>query len=287
MSYICPRCYYKTDRKSSFLNHLKRKKICIRCSESYAKYSSDELDKIMAQYNSYDFTEFCDSLENYCCDHCDKTFSKKYNLNRHVKIKHDDINEKEQSSSPVVNNTYNIVNNIQNIQNIQQLNINITPISFDKDWDLSKIDQSNIHKILFSNVMYTKLLEEILKNEINLNVIIENESNSGLVYKNDIEKYVSMKLKDIADKSMLKLNKQLRDLHTNIMDADFLDDYVKKSQDIIDSKINDYKNNTNNIQEKVDEYIINMYNNVKDDAITICKKITNNGEFYNDDEVGY
>ena len=30
-----------------------------------------------------------------------------------------------------------------------------------------------------------------------------------------------------------------------------------------------------------------MYNNVKDDAITICKKITNNGEFYNDDEVGY
>ena len=49
--------------------------------------------------------------------------------------------------------------------------------------------------------MYTKLLEEILKNEINLNVIIEDETNSGLVYKNDDDKYVNMKIHDIIEKS--------------------------------------------------------------------------------------
>jgi hypothetical protein len=243
----------------------------------------------MTEYINEEYNSQIECIDNFNCTYCNKAFSKKYNLTRHIKLKHEDINDKQQSSSSsVVNNTYNIVNNIQNIQNIQQLNINITPpISFDTDWDLSKIDQSNIHKILFSNVMYTKLLEEILKNEINLNVIIENETNSGLVYKNDIEKYVSMKLKDIVDKSMVKLNKQLCELHTNMIDASFLDDYVKKSKDIIDSKINDYKNNTNNIQEKVDEYIISMYNNVKEGAVFICKNITNDTEFYNEDEIGY
>jgi len=34
--------------------------------------------------------------------------------------------------------------------------------------------------------MYTNLLTEILKNEINLNVIIEKDNDSGIVYKNEI-----------------------------------------------------------------------------------------------------
>jgi len=50
---------------------------------------------------------------------------------------------------------------------------------------------------MISQFMYTELLEEILKNDINLNVIIDKEKNSGMVYKNNIDKYIQMKLKDI------------------------------------------------------------------------------------------
>ena len=57
--------------------------------------------------------------------------------------------------------------------------------------------------------MYTKLLEEILKNEINLNIIIDKNDNSGMVYKNDIDTYIKMKIKDIIDKTMEKLKNHL------------------------------------------------------------------------------
>jgi flagellar motility protein MotE (MotC chaperone) len=148
--------------------------------------------------------------------------------------------------------------------------MDIKPVPFDEDWDLSKIDSSTIQSILLSNVMYTKLLEEILKTDLNLNVIVENQTNSGLVYKNDIEKYVNMKIQDITKNSMNKLNKHLMDLHSNL-DNIILDDYLKKIKSLIDLKYENYIKNKNNIQENVDNCIINIYNDVKDDAINLCK----------------
>ena len=50
-----------------------------------------------------------------------------------------------------------------------------------------------------------KLLEEILKNEINLNVIIDKDNDLGIVYKNDIDKYIQIKSKNIVDNTMIKL----------------------------------------------------------------------------------
>ena len=148
--------------------------------------------------------------------------------------------------------------------------MNTKPVSFDEDWDLSKIDASTIQSILLSNVMYTKLLEEIFKTDLNLNVIIEDETNSGLVYKNDTDKYVNMKIKDITKNSMNKLNKQLINLHSNL-DNIILDEYLKKIKLLIDSKYENYIKNKNNIQENVDNCIINIYNEVKDDAINLCR----------------
>ena len=57
------------------------------------------------------------------------------------------------------------------------------------------IETSNRYRSLLSKTIiqngkliekYNTELEEILKNEINLNVIIDKDSDSGLVYKNDI-----------------------------------------------------------------------------------------------------
>lgn len=47
--------------------------------------------------------------------------------------------------------------------------------------------------------MYTNLLKTILDNENNLNVIIEKDTNEGVVYKNNMEKFIKMNLKDIVD----------------------------------------------------------------------------------------
>ena len=58
-----------------------------------------------------------------------------------------------------------------NITNIY-VEIKQPPISFDNNWNLSQISEGDKSNIMISNFMYTKLLEEILKNEINLNVII-------------------------------------------------------------------------------------------------------------------
>ena len=286
MYYRCCRCFYKTNKKSTILSHLNRKILCQICPDSYSIYNEEELNIIFNKAKKDQNIlkcddEICNLKQNHCI-YCKKTFSEKFNLNKHLKNIH-----KQQN--------INIVNNIQNnIQNIQNVNINIAaPIAFDKDWDLSKIDESSIHKLLFSNVMYTKLLEEILNNKINLNVIVDDTNNSGLVYKNDIDKYVNMKLKDILDKSMNKLNKQLNDLHSELSPT-FLGDYLKLSKEMIDEKIENYNINKNNINEKVNEFLINMFKNVKNDAIEMCKNIINKDntitdaiDYFNDNEIGY
>jgi hypothetical protein len=94
------------------------------------------------------------------------------------------------------NNNHNENINIQNENNIKNLfiknenphieiniNNNITnifvnannPIPFDENWDLSNLDIKDKSHIIFSQYMYSILLEEILNNNNNLNVIIDKE----------------------------------------------------------------------------------------------------------------
>jgi len=86
--------------------------------------------------------------------------------------------------------------------------------------------------------MYTDLLEKILKNDINLNVIIDKEKESGMVYKNNIEQYIHMKMKDIIDKTMTKLNVHLNDI--NKSDTNSFQEVIKYSRQMINKKYIDY-----------------------------------------------
>ena len=124
--------------------------------------------------------------------------------------------------------------------------------------------------------MYTSLLEEILKNDINLNVIIDRENNSGMVYKNNIEQYIKMKLKDIIDNSMEKLNKHLSDIISTKIDK-YEEEFINKSKDNIENKYLTYKNNEN-IQKIVIDLDSKIYEKKKEEAIIISNIVKNNNE---------
>ena len=179
----------------------------------------------------------------------------------------------------------NVINNnvINNTNNITHIHIDIKNIiSFDEEWDLSKIDDFTKTKLIFSNIMYTKLLEEILKNDINLNVIIDRNDDSGLVYKNSIDKYIKMKIKDIIDNSVEKLHKNLLDFNENIFNENIYQESfinsLNESKILIKSKHSDYKNNLE-IQKNVITFISDMFEKKKVNAIGISNKISNNIDF--------
>lgn len=274
MKYICYRCFYTIDKKSSFTNHLNRKKKCLKNKESY-KYTDIEIDNLIDAELKYIETSM------YSCNVCNKHFIDEIQLDNHILIEHRDTyitNENMLKDKKVCDNI--IINNIQNIQHIQNFNINIIqPVPFDKDWDLSKIDSLEIQNLLLSNVMYTRLLEEILKNDINLNVIIEKESNFGLVYKNEKDKYINMKIKDIIENSMLKLNKHLVDLNNNL-NSTILDKYVTDIKKRIDDKLDSYIKNSNNIQDNVNDLIKEKYINSSKNAISICNSLEDINDCY-------
>lgn len=260
MEYICYRCFYKTNKKSSFKDHINRKSVCKKIDKSY-DYSDNEIKILIDKQLN---TKIDNDNQKFRCNICNKLFTENFNLKKHMKNHGTSMQDIKIN---LINSNNNTINNITIINNI---NLDIKPIPFDEDWDLSKIDASTIQSILLSNVMYTKLLEEILKTDLNLNVIIEDQTSSGLVYKNDIEKYVNMQIKDITKNSMNKLNKHLMNLHSNL-DNIILDEYLKKIKSVIDTKYENYIKNKNNIQENVDNCIINIYNDIKDDAVNLCK----------------
>ena len=115
--------------------------------------------------------------------------------------------------------------------------------------------------------MYTGLLEEILKNEINLNVIIDKNNDSGVVYKNDIDKYIKMKSNDIVDNTMKKLKKHLLDINKDCKEV-CLTECLDFSKKIIENKHIDYENNIN-INNSVKNCISNIFCKKKENIIFV------------------
>jgi hypothetical protein len=218
------------------------------------------------------------------CKYCNKSHVHLFDLKKHIilecfynemnKLKKDNNNIK---NFIVNNNEYNNCDiNSNNNNNNNNNNINIifekkTPVPFDEDWDISKISKKEKSGLMVSQYMYTELLEEILKNDINLNVIIDKEKESGMVYKNDIDRYIQMKLKDIIEKTMYKLNSHLTDINQN--DDKTYNEIIKFSRQMITKKYIDFKDN-DKIQDGVTQCVSEIYENKKKDAIKIAKYIS-------------
>ena len=207
----------------------------------------------------------------FICNNCNNSFTRKFNLDRH---KEKCINNSTVTN--IVNNTCNnTLNTLNNITNNNNILINLKLESFDNEWDVSKINKFTRHSLLLSRIMYTNLLKTILDNESNLNVIIEKDTNEGIVYKNDIEKFIKMNLKDIIDDSMYKLNKHLKDFYNeSINDEEFIlmDKIFKEQKDIIETKYKDYKDNKET-QQIVEKYITDIYDKKKEEALKLYNQV--------------
>lgn len=288
--YECKRCNQRFNKNSDMKKHLERKKKCPRNIESY-KYTEDEINNIsLTPVDSKTMAEFVE--KKFKCEYCEKLFTRVDNLTRHKKkvcknlsnelnIENKTINNIENKTMIIENQTNTNIENQNNIIIINQPQLK----PFDTEWTIEHIDNYLRQIILLSENKYTNLLDEILKNKENLNVIIEKETDSALVYKNETDLYVTMKIKEIVDKSMQKLYEQLNGFYTNLIDSTLSKkinlNIIDKEKKILDNKFEDYCKD-DNIKDIVSTIFTNMYEKNKFDAIEISEKILSNNK-----KIGY
>ena len=301
MVYKCIKCNYESDKFRNMKKHMNIKKNCIKnfniidCSDNevivcslISDYKNKNLD--MNKIKNYKFTykykdllyEKIDNIEKNklkICNYCNLDCKNMYLLREHIIYEcfenqminqYENIREKEQHINNI-NNINNIIDNNgivkinsdnTNITNNYILNIN-NPIPFDNNWDISEINEASKANIILSKYMYTILLKEILNNENNLNVIIDKNKNIGIVYKNDIDRYIRMEIKEIAGETMNKLKDSLLKITDELKNKEIYD------ESILDYKNKDIKNkhacyiNNPETNKNVIHHLTCMYDDVK------------------------
>ncbi len=221
------------------------------------------------------------------CKYCNENFCLMTKMKKHFILHcfHDHILENDKKininiSNDNINNVYNqcnITNNNTNTTTNNNFTTNIyveikspTPIPFDNNWDISQISDAERTDIMVSKMVYENFLTEILKNEINLNVIMDKEKGSGMVYKNDEEKYIQMKSKDIVENTMDKLNVYLNEFNKN--NTKTHKDIIDYSRRIFNKNYIDFgKNKEVNI--KYNNSISDIFNEKKEEALKIAKNV--------------
>lgn len=313
--YLCKRCeLLNTKHFNDLKKHLNRKFPCKKNHNSMM-YSNDQiialslipsntqpyinLDEIehlkdteLLELNKNELFEELENIDkdkNKSCKYCNKEFSNKQCLKKHFIIEcyYNYLLSKKESLNNINNidinnsNNLNINNSSVNSNNITNNNINInlevkTPIPFVNDWDISKISEGDRTKIYVSEYMYKNLLEEILKNELNLNVVIDKNKKSGMVYKDDINKYIQMKSRDIVDNTMEKLNSHLNQFIKD--DKTTIKDINTHARRMTNKKMIDYEKD-NDIKNSVEKVICECYAERKDEAIKIAKNVVKDKPF--------
>ena len=199
---------------------------------------------------------------------CEKTRrSKKININD-SNLQNNIVNQNNNVNSF---NTTNITNNTNII------NINI-PMSFDKEWSMEHLDGYVKCLLLFTNNKFTKTLESVLENKINLNVIFDKNNDDAMIFSEN--EYKNIDKKDLFEKSMEKIRDQLlkiqEDICSNYKKFEH-DENTKEQSKIINKKYTEYLNN-DNIKEIVNEYLGNIYDSNKKEAYEIYQEFLNNKE---------
>ena len=292
MSYECKRCFHKFKQKPDIVRHLNRTKICIRTPESYQYDESELIELSLINMNSKN------KNNKYSCINCNKCYTRDNYLKIHLtkckglknnllKIDENNNEIKNINNSYVINtnnninnntnnNTNNITNNITNNNNIN-INFNLNfepPVPFDEDWNLTDIDSSKKTELILSQLMYTQLLKEILNNDKNLNIIYEQNTDTGIVYKNDNEKYVNMNFNDIIENTMNKLKNYLLNFVNDSINNNGLKQILEQIPEIIQNKHNNFINK-DDVKNHVKHYMGIIFTSKKEDSIKILNNLKN------------
>lgn len=271
---MCTRCKYKTKLKSDMKRHLNRQLKCGKDLDCYNYTDEEIITKSMTLMNDEKSTNDENKLE---CEYCNKSFSRVDSLNRHKKNNcKKNINTNNQTNNiQYINNQTNIQNNNNNIIIINNADrFNLKP--FDEDWSTEHFDNYIKSFILFSNTKYTDFLSEILKNKDNLNVIVEKDSECGLVYKNESEMFVKMKVNEILSQSMNKIYEQIQKMMDGVLTTNNLQHHfigsLRREKMYNDSKYEGYVKDSNT-KSKVDQLLLDIFDKKKDEAIYIARNL--------------
>jgi len=301
--YLCKRCeILNTKHFNDLKKHLNRKFQCKKNNNTML-YSNDQImaltlipinikpsiiideiehlkDSNLLELNKNELFYELENIDKYTtkiCKYCTKEFNTKLCLKKHIILDcfYNQLLKRNESNIQINNsNNLNINNSNINSNNItNNININVevkAPIPFTNDWDVSKISERDRTSIYVSEYMYKKLLEEILKNELNLNVVIDKNKKSGMVYKDDTNKYIQMKSKDIVDKTMEKLNSHLNQFIQN--DNSTMKDINTHARRINNKKLIDYEKD-DDIKNSVEKVICECYAERKNEAIKIAENV--------------
>ena len=306
INYKCKRCNFTSKYYNDLYRHINKRKICIKNLEAYS-YSDEELFKLsLIPYfdnlqnidinllkninnnivNKIKFLEILKNIDKQKlkeCIFCNKKFTKVIDLKNHMIL--ECLSLDSQNNNVMLNNNSNNNINSNNTNNININNLTINnlnpPISFDKDWDVSHLSIAEKEALLLSMYQYIKTLDSILKNKNNQNVLIDKDSNSGLVYQNNnIEK---MNINDIFNKSFDKIYSSLNNFCEDIKNDNIykLDpNLIKEKKVMIKDKYEDYQEN-NIIKKNVNNLINNSFDKVKEQTNEIFKNIDDNNKLLN------
>jgi hypothetical protein len=238
------------------------------------KEENDVKDIIQNFDNINDYIVYIDQFNKTNCIYCNKVFFRKYELKRHLLTSCKKKCIEEHIHKNIENNTSDkhniIINNNQQINNQQINNIQINLFneniinSFDNDWDISNIDLQKKILLFLADNKYSKTMEEILKNNKNLNVLFDKCSDTGLVYKNNIDKFINIKSDDIIISIIYKLYTHLISFYEDIKNNDFIKD-LDIHKDKIEEKYTDFNNQHNkNIKTYVKNILIDIFDKYKD-----------------------
>lgn len=314
MNYICKNCNYKTKHFIDITRHMNRINKCNKDLKGY-NFNEEEIIKlsliphinnkqnidiktnnnktIVNKKKLFELLILIEKNKLKVCPICNETFDKIIDLRNHLILNCISLdlgnNIKNKNLSTINNNsiitdnkliisgnnnsTINVNNNIIN-------NINVyRPISFDNDWNSEHLTNEEKNLLIISMVKYTKTLEYLLKNKSNHNVLIDKETNSGLIYKNNnIEK---ISIDEICNQSFDKLYNHLNsfykdsiDINVGSVDPEYID-IQKKSMKI---KYLNYKSDENNDKYLANNSMIEIFNQVKDETLENFNKIERSKE---------
>jgi hypothetical protein len=251
---------------------------------------------IITKRKLFEFISLIEKNKLKVCPICNEKFNKILDVKNHLILNciSIDIENNENSESSINtdsdnknnNTTINLTNNSTvNVNNsiVNEINGNnniinnihlYNPISFDDNWDISHLSNEDKNLLIVSMVKYTKTLEYLLKNKSNHNVLIDKESNSGLVYKNNnIEK---MTIEEICDKSFDKIYDHLNSFYDNSKNINVgcVDpEYIHNQRKSMKIKYFHYKDDENNNKKLANNSMLEIFNKVKDETLENFNKI--------------